>query len=42
MLYMKVVKKVNPKSSHHNKKSSQKNLYLRGWMFTKLTVIIIS
>ena len=45
VLYMKVVKKVNSKSSHPKKKIFsifKFCIYMRRWMFTKLTEIITS
>ena len=37
VIYLKVAKRINPKSSHHKRK----NFFLRWWMLTKLIMIII-
>lgn len=43
MSYMKVVKQVNPMSSHHKKIAFLLfYVYMRWWMFTKLNMVIIS
>ena len=47
MLYMKVVKRVNPKGSYHKKKFYFFTfvsicIYMTGFMFIKLTEVIIS
>ena len=43
MLYMKAVKRVNPKSSHHKEKNFFNLVSMWSWLiFPKLTVINIS
>ena len=50
ILYIRVIKRVNPKSSHHKEKNFSKNVFyfcifsvhLRWWTVTKIIVVIIS
>ena len=45
MLYMKIVKRVNPKSSHYTEKNFSVSLIFslyEMWMATKLIVVIFS